>query len=514
MQRIPEAIDQLRAHLAPIVDLRHAAGVLEWDQQTHMPPGGGRARAEQLATLSRLAHEMFVSPRTGELLEAAERAAEQLDPDSDEAALVRVTRRDYDRATKLPPEFVAARRRASSLSVEAWRQARPANDFAAFRPHLHQMVDYARRTADYLGYAEHPYDALLDIYEPLMTSREVADLFARLREGTVPLVRAIAGARPVDDSVLHQEYDEAKQQAFALEVIRAFGYDFSRGRLDRAPHPFAASFSRDDARITTRFERGFFNPAVFALFHEAGHAMYHQGLAPSLERTPLAGGASLGVHESQSRMWENLVGRSRPFWQHYFPRLRELFPEQLAGSDAEGFYRAVNKVQPSLIRVEADEVTYNLHIILRFELEKALVDGSLKVEDAPEAWNARMVEYLGVRPPNDANGLMQDIHWASGSIGYFPTYTLGNVMAAQLFAAALRDHPTLPEDFARGEFRVLLDWLREHVHRHGRKFFPQDLLQRATGSRLTPEPYLRYLWDKFGEIYGIGAPEAAGARRP
>ncbi|MDQ7849667.1 MAG: carboxypeptidase M32 [Armatimonadota bacterium] len=514
MPQIPEAIEQLRAHLAPIVDLRHAAGVLGWDQQTHMPPGGGRARAEQLATLSRLIHEMFTSRRTGELLEAAERAAEQLDPDSDEAALVRVTRRDYDRATKLPSEFVAARSRASSLSIEAWRQARPANDFAAFCPHLQQMVDYARRTADYLGYAQHPYDALLDLYEPLMTSREVTELFARLREGIVPLVRAIAAAPQVDDSVLHQEYDEAKQQSFALEVVQAFGYDISRGRLDRAPHPFAASFSRDDARITTRFDRRFFNPAVFAIFHEAGHAMYHQGMAPSLERTPLAGGASLGVHESQSRMWENLVGRSRPFWQHYFPRLRELFPEQLTGVDAEGFYRAVNKVQPSLIRVEADEVTYNLHIILRFELEKALVEGSLRVEDAPGAWNARMAEYLGVTPPSDADGLMQDIHWASGSIGYFPTYTLGNVMAAQLFAAALREHPALPEDFARGEFRVLLEWLRKHVHRHGRKFFPQDLLQRATGSRLTPEPYLRYLWVKFGEIYGISAPETAGLSFP
>jgi carboxypeptidase Taq len=500
-----EAVEKLKAHLAPISDLRHAAGVLGWDQQTHMPPGGGRARAEQLATLSRIIHEMFTAPRTRELLEAAERLAGQLDPDSDEAALVRMTRRDFDQATKLPSDFVAERRRAGSVSVEVWRQARPANDFATFRPHLAQMVDYARRTADYLGYQEHPYDALLDLYEPLFTARELVDLFTVLRRETVPLVRAIAGAPQVDDAMLHQEYDEASQEAFGLEVAQAFGYDLSRGRLDRAPHPFATGFSRDDVRITTRYNRRFFSIAVFAIFHESGHAMYQQGIAPALERTSLAGGASLGVHESQSRMWENMVGRSRPFWQHFFPRLRGIFAGPLAGVDVDAFYRAVNKVEPSLIRTEADEVTYNLHVILRFELEKVLLDGTLKVDDAPEAWNAKMKEYLGVTPPNDADGVMQDIHWASGSIGYFPTYTLGNVMAAQLLAAAQRAHPRLSEEFARGEFGTLLAWLREHVHRHGRKFFPQDLLQQATGSRLSPEPYLRYLWQKFGEIYGIPA---------
>jgi carboxypeptidase Taq len=502
-----EAVERLKAHLAPIVDLGEAASVLSWDQQTHMPPGGGQARAEQLSTLRRLTHEMFTSPQTRGLLEAAEAVADSLDPDSDEAAIVRMTRRDFDRFSKLPTDFVAERTRAAATSVEAWRKARPANDFALFRPHLEQMVDFARRSAEYIGYEDHPYDALLDWFEPKMTSREVTALFATLRERTVPLVRAIAERGDVvDASFLTREYDEAQQEAFARAVVEKFGYDFTRGGLARAPHPFATGFSRDDVRITARFDARYLPAAMFAIFHEAGHAMYAQGTSPTLERTNLAGGAGLGVHESQSRMWENLVGRSRAFWQHFFPRLREVFPSQLSDVDAEAFYRAVNRVTPNLIRVEADEVTYNLHIILRYELERALLERTLSVKDLPEAWNARMTESIGITPPNDADGVMQDIHWSGGMIGYFPTYTLGNVMSAQLFEAARRAHPSLVEEIGRGEFATLLGWLREHVHVHGRKFFPQDLLERATGSRLTPEPYLRYLWEKFGDIYGV-APE-------
>jgi carboxypeptidase Taq len=490
-----------------MLDLGAAGSVLSWDQQTHMPPGGGRARAEQLSTLRRLTHEMFTASKTRELLEAAEAEAGSLDPDSDEAATVRMTRRDFDRATKLPTEFVADRTRAAATSVEVWRRARPANDFALFQPHLEQMVDFARRAADYLGYDEHPYDALLDGFEPKMTSREVTALFATLRERTVPLVRAIAERGDVvDASFLHREYDEGQQEAFARGVAEKFGYDFSRGGLARAPHPFASGFSRDDVRITTRFDARYLPAAMFAIFHESGHAMYEQGVAPSLERTPLGRGAGLGVHESQSRMWENLVGRSRAFWRHAFPRLREVFPAQLSDVDAETFYRAVNRVTPNLIRVEADEVTYNLHIILRYELERALLEGVLGVRDLPEAWNARMANSLGITPPTDADGVMQDIHWSGGMIGYFPTYTLGNVMSAQLFDAARRAHPSLVEEVGHGEFGTLLGWLREHVHAYGRKYFPQDLLERATGSRLTPEPYLRYLWEKFGDIYGV-APE-------
>jgi carboxypeptidase Taq len=493
----------LRAHLATIIDLWSAAAVLRWDQETYMPPGGAAARAEVLATLSGLAHERFVSAATGDLLDAALLRRDRLDPDSDDAALTRVTRRDFEQARKLPAEFVAERARAASRSTQIWREARPRNDFAAFRPALEEMVEFARRTADYLGYTEHPYDALLDEYEPEMTSREVAALFGRLRDATVPLVRAIAErASTVDAGSVRQDYAEDPQRRFALTIIQAFGFDTSRGRLDTSAHPFSSGFNRDDVRITTRYPPRSLS-AIFGTFHESGHAMYSQGTAPSLERTPLADGASNGIHESQSRLWENLVGRSRPFWRYAFPLLRELFPGQLGTADVEAFYRAVNRVEPSLIRVEADEVTYNLHIILRFELERALLAGEIKARDLPEIWTAKMAEYLGVTPSTDADGVMQDIHWPSGLIGYFPSYTIGNVASVQLFEAARRAHPDLSDQIQRGQFGSLLAWLRKHVHAHGRKFFPKDLLVRATGAPLTPEPYLRYLREKFGELYGI-----------
>ena len=513
MPDMPEPIRSLRDHLAIISDLRSAAAVLRWDQETQMPPGGATGRAMELATLTRLGHESFTSPRTGELLAAAERVAGTLDPESDDAALVRMTRRDYDRLTKLPPDFVAERAREASLSTEVWKAARKRNDFAAFQPSLQKMVDFARRTADYLGYTEHVYDALLDLYEPDMKASEVDAVFARLREVTVPFVQTIVTrGRTVDDTVLHEDYPEAQQGAFGLAVAQAFGYDLDRGRLDISAHPFASGFNAGDVRITTRYKRRDLSEAVFGIFHEAGHAMYEQGVAPELDRTPLARGASLGLHESQSRMWENIVGRSRPFWEHYLPLLRQHFPGQLRGVDVETFYRAVNRVEPSLIRTAADEVTYNLHIMLRFDLEKSLLEGRVKVADLPAAWAAKMKEYLGITPPNDADGVMQDIHWSSGSLGYFPTYSLGNVISVQLFEAARKAHPTIDEEIANGRFATLLGWLRQNIHRHGRKFLPREILQRATGSALTLEPYLRYLQRKFGEIYGIstaGAPAAA-----
>ncbi|HLW61013.1 MAG TPA: carboxypeptidase M32 [bacterium] len=498
-----QALEALKEHLAVIVDIRSSMALLSWDQETQMPPGGGPTRARQLSTLSRIAHERFVAAKTQELLDAAEPLLETLDPGSDEATLLRIARRDLDRARKLPAEFVADRARAASESTEIWRKARPANDFRLFRPHLERMVEFARRTAEYLGYAAHPYDALLDTYEPETTTRDVATLFNRLREVTVPLVEAIADrGDTVNPGILDQEYPQAEQRKFALSIITAFGYDTDRGRLDTSPHPFSTGISRDDVRITTRYPPRLLG-AIFGIFHESGHAMYSQGTAPALDRTLLADGASNGIHESQSRLWENLIGRSRTFWEYAFPKMQELFSNQLAGVDANTFYRAVNRVRRSLIRVEADEVTYNLHIMVRFELEQALVAGELNVQDLPDAWEAKMQAYLGITPPTDADGVMQDIHWSGMGFGYFPSYTIGNVVSVQLFDAALRVHPDLPDQIRRGEFRPLLAWLRDHVHAHGRKFFPKDLLRRATGSTMTPEPYIRYLQEKFGEIYGL-----------
>jgi carboxypeptidase Taq len=495
------SLQDLKTHLGEIHDLNMASSILEWDQETQMPSGGATGRAAQLATLAKFAHELFVSSSTEKWLSGLEK--EPFEYDSDEAALLRLTRREFDRSSKLPSEFVAEQSKNKAISLSVWREARTKNDFAQFAPHLEQMYDMARRKADYLGFEEHPYDALLGDYEPGLTASVVETTFADLRDQTVPLVKAIAAKGPVTDySILTRDCDEQVQETFGLEVAQAFGYELSRGRLDRAAHPFETAFSRDDVRITTRYDRKYMPMALFGTLHETGHALYEQGTAPELARTRLAQGTSLGVHESQSRMWENLVGRSRAFWTHWYPRFLQHFP-QFNDVPLEEFYKAINRVQPSLIRVEADEITYNLHVMLRFELEKAMLEGSLKVADLPEAWNAKMQSYLGITPPDDARGVMQDIHWSMGLIGYFPTYTLGNILSVQLLEAAKKQIGDTDAMFAKGEYAPLLGWMREHIHRHGKKFKPDELIQRATGSSITAKPYVAYLKRKFGEIYGL-----------
>lgn len=496
-------IQRLREHLGEIHDLSIAASVLGWDQQTQMPPGGGVHRAQQLATLRRLAHAKFTADETRALLDAADGEVASLPEEHDDRCLARIVRRDYERQRKLPTEFVAAWTRDRVLSNQVWREARKANDFAGFRPHLEKMVDYARRAADYYGYEEHPYDGLLEGYEPGMKASDVRRIFDVLRPAQVALARAVAEKEPPRADFLTRDFPEEKQGEFGLRMAGEFGYDLRRGRMDLAPHPFATSFGVGDVRITTRYDRNFLPEGIFAIFHEAGHAMYEQNVAPALDRTPLAHGCSNVFHESQSRLWENLVGRSRPFWERAFPLLRETFPGVLDDVTADEFVRAVNRVQPSLIRVEADEVTYNLHIILRFELELALVTGEVKAADLPEAWTASMQEYLGITPPDDRDGVMQDTHWSSGSIGYFPTYALGNVMGAQIFATLRAAHPDLDAQMAAGEFAPLLGWLRDHVYQHGRKFLPKELALRVNGAPLDPEPYLAYLRGKFGGLYGL-----------
>ncbi|HLF28592.1 MAG TPA: carboxypeptidase M32 [Anaerolineae bacterium] len=495
---------QLKARLAEIGDVLRAAQLLGWDQQTHMPPAGAEARAYQLGTLSRIAHDMLVADETRRLIEATAAEVNGAGYDSEEASLLRVARRDYDQEARLPSDFVAEFAQATTLAHAVWAKARAENKFQNFAPTLEKILGLTRRLAEYLGYTDHIYDALLDRFEPGMKTAQVRAIFAELKQGLAPLVQAISerlGA--VDDTVLHREFDEDRQRDFSYEVIKQFGYDFTRGRVDRAVHPFQTNFSINDVRITTRYDRNFFNTALFGAMHETGHALYELGVDSALERTPLAAGASLGVHESQSRLWENIVGRSRGFWKHFYPALQRTFPTPLGPVSLDTFYRAINKVQPSFIRVEADEVTYNLHIMLRFELEQELLDGKVKVADLPEVWNARMRAYLGITPPTDALGVLQDVHWSSGLLGYFATYALGNLISVQLWDRAVADVPDIPAQIERGEFGPLREWLRQHVHQYGRKYMPDELVRRVTGESIQSRSYLRYLKTKYGAIYGL-----------
>ena len=501
-----QALEQLQGHLAEVKALDEATAVLGWDQQTYMPPGGADARAAQLTALAGVIHEKATGETIARLLDAAERGGGNMAADSDEAAYLRAARQDFDQATKIPTALVAETAHVTALAFEQWAQARAESDWGRFAPWLEQILDLTRQAADHLGHSGERYDALLDQFERGMTTADVRAMFEAIKPDLVALVKAVSVSRPeaTDDSVLHRSFDEEKQRQFGETVIGALGYDWSRGRQDRALHPFCTSFGRDDVRITTRFDPDFLPTALFGSIHETGHALYEQGVAERYAGNILADGASLGFHESQSRLWENLVGRSRPFWHFFYPSLQAAFPESLSDVGGEKFYRAINKVKPSLIRVEADEVTYNLHILLRFEIEQALLSGDLSVADAPDAWNAKMQEYFGLTPPDDAQGILQDVHWSGGAIGYFPTYSVGNLLSVQLYDKANADlGGQIEAQVAAGDFAPLLGWLRENVHQHGRKYLPKDLVQRIVGGPLDPAPYLKYLKRKFGDVYGI-----------
>ncbi len=496
--------DHLRQLLGEIFDLNAASALLSWDQQTYMPPAGAEGRSMQLATLSKLSHDMFVSDEFGEALQAAQAEVAGQPPEIDDAALVRRAARDFDKQRRVPSEYVAEFTRLTTLAHPIWEKARADANFAHFRPSLEQIVAMRRDYAAFFAPYDHVYDPLLDDFEPAMPTKQVKAVFDALRPQQVELVRATAErGRKVTDEVLHRAYDVERQWTFGVEVIRKLGYDFNAGRQDKSTHPFTTSFGVRDVRITTRLDPKFLNPALFGTIHETGHGLYEQGIAVHLDRTPLATGTSMAIHESQSRMWENFVGRSRPFWVAFYPRLKKLFPESLSDVKLDDFYRAINTVEPSLIRVEADEATYNLHIMLRFELEIELMSGTLAVKDLPEAWNTRVRDYLGIAVPDDAQGVLQDVHWSFGGFGYFPTYALGNLVAAQLWEVIEKDIPDLTSQIERAEFGGLLGWLREKVHRHGAKFYPDELLRQVTGQSLTPEPYLRYLRAKFGEVYEL-----------
>jgi len=499
-----DKLADLRRRLMEIGDLSSAGAVLSWDQATYMPKGGAPARARQGATLSRLAHEKFTDPALGKLLYglAAYEAGQPYD--SDDASLIRIVRRDYQKATRVPSDFVSRWSEMGSASYDAWTRARPANDFATIRPYLEKALDFSRQFADYLGPYEHIADPLIDGPDEGMTVATVRALFTELRAALVPIVRAIAEQPVADDSCLRGVFPEQKQLDFGLIPIKRFGYDFDRGRLDKTHHPFCTKFSSGDVRITTRIRENEIGEALFSTLHETGHALYEQGVDARYEGTPLNSGASAGVHESQSRLWENVVGRSRGFWQYFYPKLRDAFPEQFKKVPLETFYRAINKVERSLIRTDADEVTYNLHVMLRFDLELDLLEGRLKVKDLPEAWRARFAADFGITPPDDRDGCLQDVHWYGGSVGgAFQGYTVGNILSAQFYAAALKAHPEIPQDMAKGEFGTLHAWLKKKLYRHGRKFTPNEIVKRATGKPMTVAPYIAYLHGKYGELYEL-----------
>ena len=494
-----EKLAELKTHLAEIEDLYSAGAVLGWDQATYMPPGGAPARGRQMALLARLAHERQSDPELGRLLDALQPYGESLAYDSDDAALIRVARRYFEKAVRVPPALVAAFNEHSAASYQTWTVARPANDFSAVRDNLARTLDFSRQMANCFPGYDHIADPLIDYADEGMKAESVRALFADLRAQMVPLLRDVLARPPADASCLHQLFPEEQQRAFGERVVGELGYDFQRGRQDKTHHPFMTKFSLGDVRITTRFRPDDLSDGLFSTIHEAGHAMYEQGIDPTLEATPLANGTSAGVHESQSRLWENVVGRSLPFWQHYYPQLQTVFPEQLGGVPLDAFYRAVNKVQPSVIRTDADQMTYDLHVMIRFDLELALLEGSLEIDDLPEAWQARYLSDIGVCADTACDGVLQDVHWFGGTIGgSFQGYTLGNIMSAAFYDAALRAEPDIPAQIGRGEFAPLRGWLRENIYHHGAKFTANELIERVTGGPLSITPYVAYLRGKFG----------------
>ena len=497
----PAALDELKRELAELKDLSGVASLLAWDQQVMMPPGGAAARADQLSTLGRIIHDRATSPELGKLIDAAEPVTAGLDPDSDDARLVAVARYDFEKDVRVPAELRAAMTRASSESYPVWVEARRESDFARFLPCLEQTIELKRRYIECMAPETEPYDALLDDFEQGMTAATVRPIFARLKEVLIPLVCAAASSGAVDDAPLRRRLPAAGLQQMEQRVLARFGFDSEAWRLDTTVHPFETAIATSDIRLTTRYEVDGLE-SLFSSMHEFGHGLYEHQVAPELDSTPLARGASLGWHESQSLLWENLIGRGLPFWEHFASELIRIFPAELGSLCVYDIYAMVNKVNPDFIRVEADETTYNLHVILRFELEQELLSGELPPADLPRAWNQRMHDYLGIEVPEDRLGVLQDVHWSQGSFGYFPTYSLGHLRASQLWQRISADLSDLPDEIGRGEFGSLREWLRENVHRHGRKLTPAELQDRVLGGAIDPEPFIARLREKLAGIYG------------
>jgi carboxypeptidase Taq len=490
--RVADPLEQLKERLAEVTDLGKVTRLLAWDMQTMMPTAGTAHRADQLATVQRLAHELFTDPAVGRLIEELQPLAESLDPDSDDAALIDLVRRDYEKAVNVPGSLRAAMARAAAEARPVWVKAKAESDFASFLPFLERIVELKLQYVDcVVGEAAERYDVLLDDYEPQTTTAEVRTLFGELKPPLVELIAELR-QREVDDSFLRGDFPPDRQRALAHEVVDLFGHRPDSWRIDPTEHPFASGPGRDDVRITTNYHPDSLE-SLFSTMHEYGHGLYSHQQPQHLERLPTGQSCSLGIHESQSRLWENLVGRSLPFWGLFYPRLQETYPEQFAGVDLDRFHAGIHAVKPGLIRIQADEVTYGMHVMLRFELEQDIVEGRVALGDLPQRWNEKMWEYLGVEVPDDGHGVLQDVHWSGGSIGYFSTYLIGTVASVQIWQAAGRDLPELEDEVGRGEFTPLREWLGEHIHALGRKFSPQETLRRATGSSLSAQPYLDYL---------------------
>ena len=501
-----EQMQALKSRLGTLADLDGATELAVWDQQTKMPPDGGQARADVLATLASLRHEMFTDDRIGGLLDAARAECDGADRDGNDMRLIAVTRRRWEKSKRVPTELEGELARASSEGQEAWVTARAASDFESFAPYLERILELTRRYVDcHLGHDgyECAYDVLIDDYEPGIKTAHVADLFSQLKGELVPMIATISQAAPVDERPLRAHFAEDGQRRLAREVVGLMGFDETAWRMDDTVHPFAVRIGPGDVRITTRWDESYWPMALYGAMHECGHGLYEAGIAPELRRTPIGTAQSLGVHESQSRLWENMVGRSSAFSQVLAPRLARCAGGELTGIEPERLYRAINRVQPSYIRVEADEATYGLHIILRFELEQELIEGRLRVADLPQAWNERFHEYFGLEVTDDADGVLQDVHWSGGMLGYFPTYALGNLIAGQLWERAQAEIADLDGQLAAGELAALREWLRLRVHRHGAKFETEELLEREGGGPISVAPFVRYLKAKLSDVYGV-----------
>jgi carboxypeptidase Taq len=505
---VEQALEQLKGIDKEILLLAHTAALLSWDQETYMPVGALEERSEQISLLQGLIHRRITDPRCADMFSALE-----ANPDNPagaarfseiERAFVREAFRRYSRGTRIPESLVVEMARTASMAQGVWVQARKASDFSMFKPHLEKIIGLLKQIAECLGYTDSPYDPLLDEYEPWMTTREVEDVFCRLKQPLVELVQKIVDSdRKIDESVITARFPEQTQLRFNLLVLKAMGFEFDRGRLDVSAHPFTTTLGVNDIRLTTRYNEKFFPTSLFGTIHECGHGLYELGFGPRIKGGLLGNAASLGIHESQSRLWENMVGRSLRFWKGFFPLLSETFPGVLKGVTPQTFYEAINAVKPSLIRVEADEVTYNLHIILRFELEKRLIAGELAAADLPAAWKEESKKLLGIEPAADADGVLQDVHWSMGAFGYFPTYTLGNLYAAQFYAAMRRQQPGVEAEIEKGNLKPVRSWLADNIHVHGAVYPAGELCRRVTGEKLNPGFFLEYLEKKFGEIYGF-----------